>query len=214
MAQNKGFSGVGFIVLMGSLTFAFILTFVTKDYVRVTSVKEAQKIEQQMGTDTLERINGIAGSWYARTFSRLEKELSAENMMSKDPEQRAREKELLRKSSRIVSWAEGRKAAMLDLGYWVLRRLALFGIWLPLWFPILLLAVYHGWNDRAIKKTDFGYTSPVLNHWARQVIALVVMLTLLLFVVPIAIDPFIFPVCLSAIAAATGVAFGNIQKRI
>ena len=79
---------------------------------------------------------------------------------------------------------------------------------------MLILASLHGYWDREIKKTDFGYTSPVLNHYARTIMHFVMMVTLLLFVVPVPIDPILFPIFLALATVSAGVALGNVQKRI
>lgn len=193
---------------------AVILTFTTSDWARKTSVIEAQKIEAAMGASTLEKINELAGDWYVKTAGKWAKELSLESMMSEDSAQRQREKRFITENSSIVKWGEKRKAALLDLAYWFLKRVALVVIWLPMWIPLLLLAAFHGMQDREIKKTDFGYTSPVRNHFARVTIAFTILMTFALFIVPVAVEPWVFPILMGIATVAAGVAFGNVQKRI
>ncbi|WP_443744411.1 DUF4400 domain-containing protein [Sutterella sp.] len=202
------------VIVTAFAVFALSLTLVTKDYVRRSSVLEAQKIEAELGHSTLTKINAMADDWYLRTLDRWFGEDSLDEWLSEDAAQRRREEDFLQKNRKVAKWAEERKAALLDLGFWVMRRIALFLIWIPLWIPLALLAVYHGLQDREIKKTDFGYTSPVLNNWARRVMSLVTFITILLFLSPIAIDPLMFPLMMGFWAVAAGIAMGNIQKRI
>ena len=61
---------------------------------------------------------------------------------------------------------------------------------------------------------NFGYTSPVKNHWARRSIGVSTLMLFLVFFAPIAIEPMIFPLIMAAITVAIGIAFGNIQKQI
>lgn len=214
MADKNGSTSVWIIILTAFAVFALSLTLVTKDYVRKSSVAEARMIETELGHSTLTRINAMADDWYLKTFDKWFGQASLGDWMSEDGKQRRREEKFLRQNGKAVQWAVERKEALLDLSYWILRRVALFLIWVPLWIPLAVLALFHGLNDREIKKTDFGYTSPVLNHWARQAMSLVTMLTLLLFLSPVAIMPLAFPLMMSFWALAAGVAIGNVQKRI
>ncbi|MDO4937148.1 MAG: DUF4400 domain-containing protein [Sutterellaceae bacterium] len=214
MAQKNSSASMWIFIITAFAVFALSLTVVTQDYVRKSSVAEAQKIEAELGHSTLTRINSMADDWYLRTLDKWFGKQTLKNWMSEDQAQREREERLLKQNSRVVKWGQERKEALLDLGYWILRRIALFLIWLPLWIPLAALAIFHGVNDREIKKTDFGYTSPVLNHWARQIMSLVSMLTVLLFLSPVAIEPFAFPLMMGFWAIAAGVAIGNVQKRI
>lgn len=213
MAKRESGS-VALAVVLAFAVFTLSLALVTQDYVRRASVIEAQRIERELGHSTLTRINVMADGWYLKTLDRWFDSTTLGDWMSTDAEQKAREERLLKQNGKLVRWAEDRKAALLDLGYWVLRRLALFWLWIPLWIPLALLAVYHGLQDREIKKTDFGYTSPVLNHWARQAMCLTTLVTLLLFLSPVALEPLMFPLMMGFWAVAAGIAVGNVQKRI
>lgn len=228
------------VFIVVSSVVALVLTFTTADYARLTSAKEAEKIEVALGRDTLTTVNAIAEGWYYGFFARYVNNLNNESNPSNpsSPSSPSMERKgkgkgkgegidfsgffgfefeaepISSSHSAFRRWLEKRTEAFLDLGYWFLRRLALFVVWLPIWIPMLILASLHGYWDREIKKTDFGYTSPVLNHWARSIMHLLTMITLLLFVVPVAIDPMIFPVFLILETILAGVAMGNVQKRI
>ena len=193
-----------------SAVVAVVLSFTTSDYARDASAKEAEKIEKSLGTDTLQTVNDIAAKWYYATADEIAipRDLTAEM---------AREysvKVFGFESEPAWRWLEKRCDAFLDLAYWFYRRLALFIVWFPLWIPMLIMASLHGYWDREIKKTDFGYTSPVLNHYARSVMHFTTMVTLLMFVVPVPIDPVLFPFALAAVTVSSGVALGNVQKRL
>ena len=210
------FAIVLFLLLMVSLA------LVTQDYTRRASIAEAVRIEAEMGQSTLQKVNALADTWYLgiRRVLKSNVVLSAEDFYSDDTLQRRREEQFLdtllesTHEGKFANWLIEREQAMLDLLYWILRRMALFVVLLPLWIPMAVLALFHGLQDRAIKKTDFGYTSPVLNHWARQVISFGIATTLLIFFAPIAVNPIVFPVIMAAVTVAMGVAVGNIQKRI
>ena len=59
---------------------------------------------------------------------------------------------------------------------------------------------------------DFGYTSPDLNHWARQVISFGIVTTLLIFFAPIAINPIVFPVIMPAVTVAMGLLWATFKS--
>lgn len=217
---DRSSSSIWFVVILTGLAMMVGVALVEADYTRKTSILEAQKIEAEMGPSTLEKINRIAGGWYEAIIGRMESsdKWDVDSLYSEDPVQRQREYEftdsLYGDNTEVNQWLHQRTEAFKDMAYWVMRRVALFLVLLPLWIPLAILAVFHGLQDREIKKTDFGYTSPVLNHWARRVMSFGILLTFLVFFAPIAIDPIIFPIIMAALTVALGIAVGNIQKRL
>lgn len=211
MAQPKGDGNFWWVTLIVvSVVTALVLTFTTGEYARDASAKEAEKIERSLGADTLETVNDLATGWYYASVDKL----SIPKDMTEEMAREASVKFFGFESETLWRWLEKRCDAFLDLGYWFYRRVALFIVWIPFWIPMLILASLHGYWDREIKKTDFGYTSPVLNHYARTIMHFVLMVTLLLFVVPVPIDPILFPIFLALATVSAGVALGNVQKRI
>lgn len=194
-SERSGFN-LWIVLFFFSLALAAVLCCVTVDFARQGSAKEAQNIEEALGTETLDDVNAIATTWYTATASNLTKYTEEGD------------------GGKFDTWVSSRVDALLDLAYWFYRRVALFILWLPWWIPMLALAMVHGSLDRAIKKTDFGYTSPVKNHLARQTVNLCLMATMIAFVLPFAIDPLIFPIFMAIATICTGIAIGNIQKRI
>jgi hypothetical protein len=207
MADKKSGSGINIwmVLLVLSMVSAIVLTMTTASYARKTSIQEAMRIEEVLGADTLDRINDIADGWYRFTVKKLDTR-SAEG--SEDV------KEFIATHPRVGKWIETRTEAALDLAYWFFRRLALFVIWIPWWLPMLFLSIMHGYWNREIKKTDFGYTSPVKNRMARQTMFVCLMMTMILFVLPISLEPFLFPVLMALATICSGIAIGNIQKRL
>lgn len=207
--------GVAIVVLC--LLFFVGLATVSKDQVRKESVKEAERIELELGHSTLMKISARADAWYLATLGKFDKN-SLRDWMTDDPVNLQAKEKIVQTvedgANAGKSWLNDRRIAFLDLGYWILRRVALFLMFIPLWLPLGLLAMYHGWMSRAIKQTDFGYTSPVVNHWARSVMTLITVMTILLFFSPVALYPAIFPTLMAFWSVATAAAIGNIQKRI
>lgn len=213
MASSEREWPLGVAILLVCLLFFLSLATVSKETVRKSSAIEGQWIEEQFGHSTLTRINAIADGWYLKSFDRLDKN-SLRDWMSEDPAQRKREERLAEQNNVVLTWAKERKLTLLELGFWVLRRIALFKVLIPLWLPLGLLAVFHGWNERAIKQMDFGYTSPVVNHWARSGMTLITVVTILLFFAPVTIPPAVFPMLMAFWSVGAMLAIANIQKRI
>lgn len=218
MAKRESSSSFWISIVLFSFAVMLGLAVVENDYTLKASISEAKKIEAEMGGSTLRKINELASHWYLSSLRKLESMHSDVDWYSKDPDQREREQRFLEdlygNNTKLQSWINHRKEALLDLYYWILRRFALFVVLLPLWIPLALLAIFHGLQEREIKKTDFGYTSPVKNHWARRSIGVSTLMLFLVFFAPIAIEPMIFPLIMAAITVAIGIAFGNIQKQI
>ena len=128
------------------------LTFISQDYTRRTSIAEAVRIEAEMGSSTLRKVNALADTWYLgiRRVLKSNVVLSAEDFYSDDTLQRKREEQFLdtllerTHEGKLANWLIEREQAMLDLLYWVLRRVALFVVLLPLWIPMAVLALFHG----------------------------------------------------------------------
>lgn len=218
MAKRESSSSFWISIILFSFAVMLGLAVVENDYTLKASISEAKKIEAEMGGSTLRKINELASHWYLSSLRKIESMQRDVDWYSKDPDQREREQRFLEdlygNNTKLQSWINHRKEALLDLYYWILRRFALFVVLLPLWIPLALLAIFHGLQEREIKKTDFGYTSPVKNHWARRSIGVSTLMLFLVFCAPIAIKPMIFPLIMAAITVAIGIAFGNIQKQI
>lgn len=217
--KERSYLGLKVLVL-SSLTFAVAMATVSSDYIRARQSNEMQSIERQLGESTLVKVSETAGRWYGALLANTDSavfDMDAEAWKSDDLEQRKREEaflESLPSFPKFNTWLHERAEAFLDLTYWVLCRLALFTIWLPLWLPLGILSIWHGYYSREIKKTDFGYASPVLNHWSRSAMGLLAYLAFVLLFVPVTIEPIVFPIMLVFWAIASSIAIGNIPKRI
>ena len=138
LTDNRGNVGIGEVPGGGKIT--KVLEQV-KMLVEGTSIGDYKM--------TLRKINELAGKWYLATAGKLEQaESDLDSLYSDDPVQRAREERFTESlyggNSKLNTWIDSRKEAFLDLYYWVLRRVALFVVLLPLWIPLAILAVFHG----------------------------------------------------------------------
>ena len=220
--SSKGKSGYGSVwtlILVIFFEVAVVLFLVSADYARDGTVKEGAWISEALGDETNREIQRRADAMYEDTVIRWE--LTEWFYRLFIPSESERENSLgletlgdMESGTSIFSVAESRWSAFLDMTYWAMRRIALFTIWLPVWLPAFVIAGICGWFERAVKKTDFGYTSPVLfaNSWKALIYAL--LLLLVSFLCPMPMPPSIVPALLGFMAILVGLCLGNVQKRI
>lgn len=80
--------------------------------------------------------------------------------------------------------------------------------------PAFFIAIRLGWLERAIKKTNFAYTSPFLLGIAKRSMGLCFFILITTFVIPMALYPEVVPVLFGTVVLLLGFSVGNIQKRI
>lgn len=222
--SSKGKSGYGSVwtlILVIFFEVAVVLFLVSADYARDGTVKEGAWISEALGDETNREIQRRADAMYEDTVIRWELTEWFHRLFIPSESERdgSRGLETLGElgdlgSGSVFSVAESRWSAFLDMTYWTMRRIALFTIWLPVWLPAFVIAGVCGWLERAVKKTDFGYTSPVLfaNSWKALICAL--LLLLVSFLCPMPMPPSIVPALLGFMAILVGLCLGNVQKRI
>lgn len=222
--SSKGKSGYGSVwtlILVIFFEVAVVLFLVSADYARDGTVKEGAWISEALGDETNREIQRRADAMYEDTVIRwaLTEWFHRLFIPSESERDGSRGLETLGElgdlgSGSVFSVAESRWSAFLDMTYWTMRRIALFTIWLPVWLPAFVIAGVCGWLERAVKKTDFGYTSPVLfaNSWRALICAL--LLLLVSFLCPMPMPPSIVPALLGFMAILVGLCLGNVQKRI
>lgn len=216
-----GYGSVWTLILVIFFEVAVVLFLVSADYARDGTVKEGAWISEALGDETNREIQRRADAMYEDTVIRWELTEWFYRLFIPSESERdgSRGLETLGElgdlgSGSVFSVAESRWSAFLDMTYWTMRRIALFTIWLPVWLPAFVIAGICGWLERAVKKTDFGYTSPVLfaNSWRALICAL--LLLLVSFLCPMPMPPSIVPALLGFMAILVGLCLGNVQKRI
>ena len=222
--SSKGKSGYGSVwtlILVIFFEIAVVLFLVSADYARDGTLKEGAWISEALGDETNLEIQRRADAMYEDTVIRWELTEWFHRLFIPSDSERdgSRGLETLGElgdlgNGSVFSVAESRWSAFLDMTYWTMRRIALFTIWLPVWLPAFVIAGVCGWLERAVKKTDFGYTSPVLfaNSWKALICAL--LLLLVSFLCPMPMPPSIVPALLGFMAILVGLCLGNVQKRI
>lgn len=214
-SSKKGWSFFTW-VLIASLEILVIMLFVSADYMRDNTKVETQRIQTSLGTEAVLEIQHRADFLYQKAVMEPDLEGWIRRLYIPTEEEKARSLGLenLGDEQGVWEWAEERIEAFLDMLYWVFKRIALFSIWVPVWIPAFFLSARLGWIERAIKKTNFAYTSPFLLGIAKRSMGFCFFVLITTFVIPIALYPEVVPALFGAVVILLGFGVGNIQKRI
>lgn len=214
-SSKKGWSFFTW-VLIASLEILVIMLFVSADYMRTNTEVETQRVQASLGTEAVVEIQKRADGLYQRAVIEPDLEGWLRRLYIPTEEERARSVGLqnLGDDQGVWEWAEGRIQAFLDMLYWIFKRLSLFSLWVPVWIPAFFIAIRLGWLERAIKKTNFAYTSPFLLGMAKRSMGLCFFILITIFVIPMALYPEVVPVLFGTVVLLLGFGVGNIQKRI
>lgn len=198
------------------LELAVVLLFVGSDYARQSTLKEGAWINESLGEETNRVIQRRADYLYKVVVldTHLEQRLRDAYIPTEEEKARSVGLEALGTREGVWAYVEARIEAFLDMLYWYFRRAALFSIWFPIWIPAFVVACVCGLLERAVKKTDFGYTSPVIVSYAGQGMLLAVLTMGVSFLFPMPVPPVTVPCLLAVAAVLFGLVFGNIQKRV
>ncbi len=216
MAKQRSRFGLFTWVLIASLEVLLVMLFVSAEYAHKEMNTEAQYIHRSLGAETTAEITQRANAAYKVTVLDTDLEGWLRRLYIPTEEQKARSKglESLGEQQGVWAYAEERIEALLDMIYWICRRLALFSIWLPVWIPAFLLAFRLGWLERGIKKAGFAYTSPQLLGLSAKLVGLSFCALISTFVFPMATYPEVVPLFFASVVILVGFGATNIQKRI
>jgi len=115
---------------------------------------------------------------------------------------------------RGITWFEQRLDAFWAVVFRGFQRLALFNTWLPYSLLILVPAAIDGWEQRAIKRDTFGYSSPFRYALAYYGIVAILILPVAYLLIPFPITPLFAPFWAIVAALAIVVAAANTQKHL
>lgn len=209
--RNYSIFGLTMVVFAELAVICFLLS---SDYARHSTLVEGGWIANQLGDGTNLEIQKRADWLYESTVVQWELNAWFYQLFIPTPEERENSRGLETLGEQWFPIAEERWSAFLDMVYWGMRRIALFSIWLPIWLPAFIMSALVGWLERAIKKTGFGYTSPIVFTLSWRTLFCTFLVLVISFLCPTPIPPVVVPALLGFVAILLGFAVGNIQKRI
>lgn len=210
--QSSRSIGLLFITIFAEL--AVIVFLVSADYARESTIREGAWISSSLGDSANLEIQRRADFMYEETVMRWDLDGWFRRLFLPSEAARSASGGLEDLGAAAFSLAESRWSACLDMVYWIMRRIALVSIWVPIWLPAFLISAWGGWLQRAVKKTNFGYTSPFLFSYSWRTLAGILLILVISFLCPIPMPPALVPALLGVMAVLLGLCFGNIQKRI
>ena len=175
---------------------------------------EANWIESSLGKSVSDGLQAKADDWYTKLIIDNKVEQHLKYAFIPTIEQRQRSRGLENLGSGLWPYISNRIEAVMDMIYWMMRRMALMLLWLPACLPVTLCAALSGLCLRAIKKTNFDIASSVQLNYSIRGALVCTLLFLLSFLLPVALPPQIVPVVLVVVLVLLGWSTSNIAKRI
>jgi hypothetical protein len=201
-----------FLVVLSWVLLVLFLT--SSDFTDKTLEHEKKYTEMDLGTETKNYIYDTAERWYVAAIEESGVYEALHRTMIPNAEEKANSKGMQHFGEGIFEWVEGRLNAAMRIIYLYMTRILQLWVWVP-FIPILIFPmIYDGYKVREIKKTNFDFASPLRNKYSFRAIAILTIVTLMLFATPIAITPMFFPFLLFGIGLCLQVAVANVQKRI
>ena len=213
-AKKSNSRSVAALLLVIFVEAAVVLFLVSSDYARESTLKEGAWISASLGDETNVEIQRRADAMYENTVLQWDLDGWFRRLFIPSESERLHSRGLENLGETAFSVAVSRWEAFLDMTYWAMRRIALFSIWLPIWLPAFVISAMGGWLERAVKRTDFGYTSPFVFSYSWRTLVCAFLALVISFLCPTPLPPSLVPALLGVIAILLGLCFGNIQKRI
>ena len=209
--MNRLTWGVVALVLVEIL---FIVTLLTPKYIESNCLREAQWIENSLGTGTSDDIQKRADGWYTTLIIEPKVEQRLKYAFIPTHEERMRSKGLEDLGAGLWPIIANRVEALMDMIYWMMRRLALLLEWLPSCVPAGICAALSGLCVREIKKTNFALASSVKFNYSLKGVLVGLGLFFLSFLLPVSLPPQAIPIIMLMVFVTLGWSTSNIAKRI
>lgn len=191
-----------------------ILTFVPGEWTESVIKSERQKISQSLGVETVEWIHGKADKWYNATMIDSGVYDAMHHAVVPTRKERDSSRGMEGLGAAVWPWVENRLGALMYVIYQVFARVALLMVWAPYMLILFVPAVWDGLMSWRIKRTNFGYSSPVIHRYGIRGMAAILQLTLIAFFAPIALNPIFVPIAMMGVSVMIGMAIANFQKRV
>lgn len=190
------------------------LLLLSPSSIRYSAAVESKWIVSSLGKETNEFIKTKANDWYLDLVVDSNLEDGLRNFLFPSEHERRNTLAVREMDELLAPHFQTRLDSFLDLIYWMLRRCALFMVWLPICLPALFVSVIFGLLERQIKRTDFSYTSPTVLRYSWRSCGFLTMLFFMLFVLPLAVPPILVPVVVCFVMLFMGVSLSHLSKKI
>jgi len=202
------------LTLLFAIEICVIALLVPGKWTETVIQREADLTERSLGQSSVGWIHDSASAWYTTLVIDTDMLGAIHRFLVPTANQREASTGIQDMGSGFFSWWEGRIEALGALIYQVLARFALLLMWLPYITVLIVPAVFDGYMTWQIKRTNFDYSSPAVHRYSSRGVTYLLFGLMVVFFLPLAIDPIIVPVVMMLTAVLMGLSMGNLQKRI
>jgi len=194
--------------------FFVILSILTFDHLVIDAVVDEYNMTQSyLPESTVRKITTRANNWYTTIIVDSGFEAGTYALFLPNREQMRTARQMGKLGEKEFPWFEKKLDAFFYCIHQFLFRLSHLLAWYPFLLLLLIPSIIDGWMRRAIKKTNFDYTSPFFSHYSKTTIILLILGSWCALWVPLSLPPWLIPVSYGVIAMAAWILTGNIMKR-
>ena len=201
----------GLIIAMIQLMLLCVL--VRPSYVIKVMAAEGIKIEDTLGANTLQTVDRYSSDMFNRMFIKSGVYATAWHMLVPTRGEHAQSNQI-RLFNGIELWVQDRINLMFTLIFLLCHRLTLMSLWLTSATEILIMSAVTGVLLRRIKQSNFAFASPTAHRVSIRILLVVIILAPFILSVPIAINPYIYPIAFLIMAFMIQAIIANVAKRI
>ena len=192
---------------------AFVLLFISSDWIRWAVKKENQWIESMYGEVPAKEIKEQTKNLYKTLVVEPKLKSKIYDYFNVGEAYRIPQTGLKKIHRWAYPWLLDRIDTFMMMLWWLLRRFWLFITWLGIGLPALGIAVAHGYWGRRLAQTNFQFSSPILRLVSWKLTCTMVGLAVVSFILPCPLPPVLVPVIVIGVAGLLGMSLGNVAKR-
>ena len=192
---------------------AFVLLFISSDWIRWGVKKENQWIEGMYGEVPAKEIKEKTKDLYKTLVVEPKLKSKIYDYFNVDEAYRIPQAGLKKIHRWSYPWLLDRIDTFMMMLWWLLRRFWLFITWLSIGLPALGIAIAHGYWERKLAQTNFTFSSPILRLASWKLTCTMVGLSIVSFILPFPLPPGLVPIIVIGVAGLLGISLGNVAKR-
>lgn len=210
---SKGwFYLLSWLILL-ELTLVFLLA--PPDIVRSAIIKDLQSSKSVLGQELYEKTKEQADAWYKSAIIDGGIRDAAYSFFLPSEEERARSKGL---ENLDRGWWDryigSRVETLFYMIYLIVYRVFSLMQWMPLAAVLLTPAMLDGYYIWRKKKTNFDYSSPIVQTYALRIVSLITVGFVVIIFLPVSINQIIIPAGATLLVLLVGVVIAHMPKRI
>ena len=191
-----------------------LLTFSTAERISLVMAKEGVKIEDNLGVETLKKVDGISSKIFNTIFIDSGAYAGIWHTFIPTEQEKEDSEGLENLGSGLFNFMDDKLLVVGFLLFQTIHRLTLFGLWMPSFIILIALSFYTGLIFRKIKQGNFSFASPTMHRMCIKLILIIFTILPLLLMFPFPLSPYLYSYLYLAIAFMIMVIVANIAKRV